>query len=56
MGLGEHDLDLGLIGGRERDPAESVVLDLVAHLEAEGVSVDGEGRIRVVDENVYVAE
>src|SRR5262252_4171996 len=37
-----------LVGGTDRDPAHPAVSDVVAHLEAEGVAVEGQGRVRVV--------
>ena len=52
--LGQHDLDLGLAVARERDPAEAVARDLVTHGQAEGVAVEGEGGVGVVDEDVDV--
>ncbi len=52
----EHDLELGLLFRRQGDPAEALVGDLAAHLEAEGVSVEHESRIRIVGEHVHVAE
>src|SRR5438552_14231814 len=38
----------GLVGGADRDPAHPAVSDVVADLEAEGVAVEGQGRVRVV--------
>ena len=51
------DLDIGLIfAGDERDPAEALALNLVAHREAERVPVEAEGSVGIVDENVHAAE
>jgi hypothetical protein len=56
MGLRQHDLDLGLAVGRQGDPAETTILDLVLHLETEGVAVEGEGGVGIVDKDVHVAQ
>jgi hypothetical protein len=56
MRLGQHDPDLGLGVGDERDPAEAIVGDVEADGEAEGVAVEGECRLGVVDGDVHGAE
>src|SRR5205823_10635953 len=56
VGLGQHDLDLGLTVCRERDPAESVVRDLAAHGESEGVAVEGDSSVGVVNEYMHGAD
>jgi hypothetical protein len=38
----------GWSGGADRDPAHPAVADAVADLEAEGVTVEGQGCLRVV--------
>jgi hypothetical protein len=40
--VGEDDRDAGLGGGADGDPAEVAFGDVVAHLEAEGVAVEGQ--------------
>lgn len=56
MGLGQHDLEIGLVLGGEGDPAEPVVGHLVGHGEPEGVPVDPEGGLGVVDVYVHGAQ
>ena len=56
MRLGQHDPDLGLAVACKGDPAEAAVLDLEAHRQAEGVAVEGEGGVGVVDEDVHGAK
>ena len=56
MRLRQHDPDLGLAVGGEGDPAEAAVGDFVAHRQAEGVAIEDEGGVWVVDEDVHCAE
>jgi hypothetical protein len=56
MRLRQHDLDLGLTVGDEGDPTEAVVGDLVLHRQAEGIAVEAEGDIGIVDIDVHCAE
>ena len=44
----QDDGRAGLVGGADRDPVHPAVFDVVAHLEAEGVAIEGQGGIRVV--------
>src|SRR4051794_11549702 len=44
----QHDGGAGLAGGTDRDPVHAAVLDVVAHLEAERVAVEGDGGLRVL--------
>ena len=54
--LRQYDRDLGLAVGDEGDPAEAAEGDLVAHLQPEGVAVEAESGIGVVDQDVHGAE
>src|SRR6516162_6268957 len=44
----QDDRRARLAGGADRDPAHSAVSDVVANLEAEGVAIEGQGRVWVV--------
>ena len=44
----QDDGGAGLIGGADGDPPHPAVADVVAHLEAEGVAVEGQGDVRVL--------
>src|SRR5450755_2316334 len=54
--LGEHDLQVRLGRAGQGDPAEPVRGDVVAHLKAERVAVEGERGVQVVDGDVAVLE
>src|ERR1022692_476815 len=54
--LGEHDLKVWLGRAAEGDPAEPARGDVVAHLKAERVAVEGERLVQVVDGDVAVLE
>ena len=56
VGRREHDPDLGLDVDDEGDPAVRAVPDVVAHRQAEGVTVEGESRVDVVHDDVHAAE
>src|ERR1043165_4214856 len=47
----EADRDARLGGGADRDPAEALVGDVVAYLEAERVAVEGQREVRVMDDD-----
>ena len=44
----QDDGRAGLAGRADRDPAQAVVVDVVPNLEAQGVPVERQGRVRVV--------
>lgn len=44
----QDDGRAGLTGGTDRDPPHPAVPDVAADLEAEGVTVEGQGGVRVV--------
>jgi hypothetical protein len=44
----QDDGRAGLIGRADSDPVHPAVFDVVANLEAEGVAIEGQGRVRVV--------
>jgi hypothetical protein len=41
-------MEVPLVGGADRDPAQPAVSDVVADLEAEGVAPEGQGGLRVL--------
>src|SRR5712691_4311029 len=46
---GYRTMDMaGWSAGADRDPVHHAVSDVVAHLEAEGVAIEGQGGVRVV--------
>src|SRR4051794_41851899 len=44
----QDDRRPGLVQRADRDPAHPAVADVVTHLEAEGLAIEGQGRVRVV--------
>src|SRR3954454_19440720 len=44
----QDDRGAGLVGRADRDPVHPAVLDVASDLEAEGVAVEGQGRVGVV--------